>query len=270
MTGPQQLTIDERYREFLDQAVETLARESWLIGIIAVGSLASGTMDAFSDLDLVIVVNDEHLASVLDNRLSLAESLGPLLSAFTGEHVGQPGLLLCLYGPPLLHVDLYFETMADTIKRAGDGVILWDPDKRLPEALMSRNSPRPEPDAQWIEDRFWVWVHKACGKIGRGELFEAIEYLAFLRSRVLGPLGLLAAGKLPIGVKRIELDAPTIAVDLETTLAGHDARQCVAALHATVGLYRRLRAADGTAVTYRHAAEMAVMDYMASVEATMG
>ena len=45
-------------------------------------------------------------------RKVLAGTLGHLLHAFTGEHVGEPRLLICLYGPELLHVDLKFMDLA--------------------------------------------------------------------------------------------------------------------------------------------------------------
>ncbi|NRS94850.1 hypothetical protein DFH40_002566 [Clostridium beijerinckii] len=44
----------------------------------------------------------------MNERIKIAESLGTLLSAFTGEHVGEPRLLICLCEPELLHVDLKF------------------------------------------------------------------------------------------------------------------------------------------------------------------
>ncbi|MER7057532.1 MULTISPECIES: hypothetical protein [unclassified Streptomyces] len=34
------------------------------------------------------------------------------------------------------------------------------------------------PDLQWIEDRFWIWVHYGATKLGRGELFEVNGFLA--------------------------------------------------------------------------------------------
>ena len=39
---------------------------------------------------------------------AFAAGLGPLLACFTGEHVGEPRLLIALYGPPPVHVDLKF------------------------------------------------------------------------------------------------------------------------------------------------------------------
>jgi len=47
-------------------------------------------MDEFSDLDLVVVVEEDSYAEVLGSRMDIARRLGPLLSAFTGEHGRSP------------------------------------------------------------------------------------------------------------------------------------------------------------------------------------
>ena len=47
---------------------------------------------------------------IMAQRMAFAGTLGHLLHAFTGEHVGEPRLLICLFGPELLHVDLKFIT----------------------------------------------------------------------------------------------------------------------------------------------------------------
>ena len=46
----------------------------------------------------------------------------------------------------------------------------------------------PDLDIQWIEDRFWVWVHYGATKLGRGELFELIDTITHMRGSVLGPI----------------------------------------------------------------------------------
>lgn len=255
--------MESYQQDFLDHALATLPGEPWLVGVAAAGSLATGTMDAFSDIDLVLVVEPEVHGDIMSSREAIAARLGPLLSAFTGEHVGQPRLLLCLYGPPLLHVDFYFESLFDVVKRTDELVVLWERDDRLSILLADRPVVVAATDPQWFEDRFWVWVHKAAGKIGRGELFESIEYLAFLRSRVLGPLVLRAVDQPQIGIRRIEQIAPSVTGALEATLASHNADACLAALRASIELYRQLRPSE---VQYRLDAERAVIEYLTELE----
>jgi len=257
------VALPDRHREFLDRAVKRLARHDWLVGVAASGSFAAGSMDAFSDFDLTLAVEEGAYASVLADRRLIAESLGPVLTLFTGEHVGEPRLLLCLYGPPLLHVDFLFTALADFARRVDEPVVLWERDGRLSAALQVCEPVSLLPDPQWMEDRFWVWVHKAGGKIGRGELFEAIEYLGFLRKRVLGPLYLGDTS----GLRRLESSDPALALEFRATLAGHDAGECLAALRACVELYRRRRSRG---VTHRLEAERAVLEFLGELESRVG
>ncbi|HBG7390184.1 TPA: oxalate:formate antiporter, partial [Clostridioides difficile] len=76
---------------------------------------------------------------------------------------------------------------------------------------------------------------------GRRELFETIDFLSFLRQSVLAPLIQLLLGKLPRGVRKIELDAPQYIEALEKTVANHEYKSCVNALQATINLYLELR-----------------------------
>ncbi|MDF2500782.1 MAG: oxalate:formate antiporter [Anaerosporomusa subterranea] len=168
-----------------------------ILGIAAGGSWITNTMDEFSDIDLVIVVDTNHEREISQERMVIAEKLGNLLSAFTGEHVGEPRLIICLYGPPLLHVDLKFVSLTDFIHRVEDPVILWQRNKILQETIDKGDAVYPLPNLQWIEDRFWVWVHYIATKLARGEIFEAIESISFIRTTILGPLTLMKNGCLP-------------------------------------------------------------------------
>jgi predicted nucleotidyltransferase len=104
--------VPEPHASFLRTAVARLAEDRRLVGLAAGGSYLAGGMDEFSDLDLVVAVEPEAQAAVLEDRRTIAGRLGEVLAAFTGEHVGEPRLLICLYGPPLLHVDP-FVSLAD-------------------------------------------------------------------------------------------------------------------------------------------------------------
>ena len=254
--------VPAAHAAFLRSAVPRLGEDPRVAGIAAGGSYAAGTMDEKSDLDLVIAVEPSAYPAILDDRVRIAEGLGPLLAAFTGEHVGEPRLLICLYGPPLLHVDLKFVALGDAAHRVEDPVILWEREGALRRALSADEARYPAPDPQWIEDRFWVWVHYVTDRIARGELFEAQDSLAILRSRVLGPLALQAAGARPQGVRRLERLVPAFARELEAVVPAHDARSCALALRAAAEMYCSVRAADTPGLTRREAAEGAAMEHL--------
>jgi hypothetical protein len=152
----------------------------------------------------VIVCSDGGGAKVLEDVHQLAAASGPLLAAFSGEHVGEPRLLIALYGPPLLHVDIKVVELADLAERVEDGVVLWDRDGVVRARMAATPARWPRPDGQWIEDRFWVWIHYGATKIARGELFECLEALSLLRTAALGPLIAAGHGERAQGVRRIE------------------------------------------------------------------
>ena len=255
-------------RELLVELVAGLRRASGIVGVAAGGSFISGDMDEFSDLDLVVLTDPSLFGEAPDRRRALAASLGGLLAAFSGEHVFEPRLLICLYGPPLVHVDLKFVTPDGLASRVEDPIVLWDRDGQLRAALRNGSASYPAPDPQWLEDRFWIWVHYIATKIGRGELFSALDSLAFLRARVLGPLALEEATAQPSGVRRIERAAPSRASELEATVARYDAGDCLRALGAAIALYRSLRERRAMpGVRCSSVAEAAATDYLADIAA---
>ncbi|MCX6024475.1 MAG: oxalate:formate antiporter, partial [Chloroflexi bacterium] len=229
-------------RAFLARALPRLAQDERLLGVAVGGSWLARRLDKFSDLDLVIAVRNEHFATVMAERQTIAAKLGALLVGFTGEHVGEPRLLICLYDAPLLHVDLKFVAVDSLADRVEDPEVLWGRDGALRSTMALRPAAWPRPDLQWIEDRFWVWTHYVAVKLGRGELYEVLDSLGFLRARVLGPMLALKYGNLPRGARFLERVPSPDREALRATVALHDGLVCLAAMQATVALYQQLRA----------------------------
>lgn len=228
-------------QEMIKNVLEFSKRDSRIIGLAISGSYITKSLDEYSDLDFVIVADDKSYEEVIKERLLIVEQFGTLVAAFTGEHVGEPRLIISLYDSPVLHVDFKFTTLDGLLDRVEDSAILYEENNCITEIYSKKEAYFPTPDLQWIEDRFWIWVHYACTKIGRRELFEAIDFLSFLRQSVLAPLIQLLLGKLPRGVRKIELEAPQYIGALEKTVATHEYKSCVNALQATINLYLELR-----------------------------
>ncbi len=230
-----------KQREFAEKVVSILADNDLVTGVAAGGSWLSGNMDEFSDLDLVIVTK-EKITGDKGKMIAVAQSLGTYLSGFTGEHVGEPRLLICLYDNPFLHVDLKFVTPEEFQARVETPAILLDKEGLLHASVHNSYSKYPYPDYSWIEDRFWIWVHYALLKIGRGEYFEALDFMAYLRGVVLGPLLHIKNGKKPRGVRKVESDLNSEdLVALKRTVPVYDRQSLTESLGEAVRLYRDLR-----------------------------
>lgn len=236
-------TLPPAHAAFLDRARAILSGDPCIQALLAGGSLVHGGMDAFSDLDFVVVVEEGAYAEVMASRMEIARRLGPLLSAFTGEHVGEPRLLICLYGPGLLHIDLKFVTMADLDRLVERPVVLWARDERfVAERLDRAEISWPNRDPDWFEARAWIWLHYGAARALRGELFEAISLLAFFRDQVLGPMLQRRAGRPQRGVRRIEAYGLDGTGQLAASVARHDLGSVKASLVAAIELYLALRA----------------------------
>ena len=228
-------------QEFAQQVTNIVSTDENVIGLAAAGSWIVKEMDEYSDLDLVLVTRDK-LSDDKNKMMAMATRFGDLLSAFTGEHVGEPRLLVCLYDNPLLHVDIKFLQLQEFSSRVENPVVLFERNQQLTTILQSTTPVWPLPDYQWIEDRFWIWIHYVSAKIGRGEFFDCLSSLDFLRTNVLAPLMQVKNKTLPRAVRKVEtqLAKPDLE-NLKITVAAYDRASIIIALDNVISIYRSLR-----------------------------
>lgn len=252
---------------FAERVTAGIKNDPNVLGLAAGGSYIKQALDEFSDLDLVLVTR-ERVAPDVDKMNHYARSFGNLLHGFTGEHVGEARLLICLYDDPLLHVDIKFLTIDEFHERIENPVILFDRDGALADVLNSTNAEWPPMDHQWAEDRFWTWVHYAALKLGRGEYFEALDFLSFLRTTVLGPLLLVDNGHHPRGVRKVEFNLSGENLDkLKSTIVGYSPASIIEGLEQSISLYREVRASVfGPNVHYRCNVETRSMEYLGEIK----
>jgi hypothetical protein len=228
-------------QDFAYKAAKVVSADPTIVGLAVAGSWITNEMDEYSDLDLVLITK-EMVSSDKEKMIAYAKSFGNFISGFTGEHVGEPRLLICLYDDPLLHVDIKFLTLQEFINRIENPVILFERDNQLTNIIQSTEAKWPQPDLQWIEDRFWTWVHYACMKIGRGELMEAYDFLSFLRQTVLSPLLQLKNNKQVRGLRRVETQLSLSDLEnLKITIAQYNKVSIIKALDNSISIYKSLR-----------------------------
>ena len=255
------------HKDFAAQAATILSADPNVIGLAATGSWLSDELDEYSDLDLILVTK-ERVSDDVSKMIAYATRLGHYLSGFRGEHVGEPRLLICLYDHPLLHVDIKFLTIDEFDRHIEMPIVLLDTDDQLKNILDHVVPKFPTPEFQWIEDRFWAWVHYTLLKIGRGEYLEAFDCFAFFRALVFGPLMHMKNGNLPRGVRRVETHLnPEDLVKLKRTIPSYERQSLLDTLKYCVLLYRELRTAlYDDKVFLQKPAEKSVMLYFEEIE----
>lgn len=226
---------------FLENTLEILKKDERVLAVCAAGSWITKEIDVFSDLDLVIITKTK-LINLREEMQLIAISLGNLVSSFTGEHVGENRLLICLYENPTLHVDLKFLTQEEFTIRVENPTILWERDSIISNIYTQTNPDWPTPSFQWIEDRFWVWIHYTATKLGRGELLEAIDFLSYLRNIVIGPLFHLKYKSNPRGVRKLEFILSNEDIEiLNKTIPEYTFESIYKAIQASIEIYLDLR-----------------------------
>lgn len=228
-------------QEFAYRVANLVKNDGAVIGLAASGSFITNELDEYSDLDLILITK-EKVAGDKDKMVSYAKSFGNFISGFTGEHVGESRVLICLYDDPLLHVDIKFLTLPEFYKRVENPIVLFERENQLTSIINSTKAEWPQPNYQWIEDRFWTWVHYACLKIGRGELMEAFDFLSFLRMTVLSPLLQVKNNKQARGLRRVETQLSLSDLEnLKITIAQYNRASIIKALDNMVSIYKSLR-----------------------------
>lgn len=248
---------------FAKNAAEIIQNDRNVLGLAFGGSWLTNEMDAFSDLDLILVTADK-IADDKAKMLAFAEGFGKLISAFTGEHVGEPRLLICLYDNPLLHVDIKFVTAEEFRQRDTDAFLLTDNTGRLKTILQTSEPVAFSVDFQWIEDRFWIWIHYALLKIARGEYLEALDFMGFLRMQVFGPLLHAVNKSKHHGVRRAETKFTNAELEkLTSTIPSYSKDSILQSLRRAVDLYKELRIRLFPSDIILHTdAEQSVMQYL--------
>lgn len=248
-------------------AAEIVSNDPNVVGLAVAGSWITNELDEYSDLDMILVTK-EKVSNDKEKMIAYAKTIGNLISGFTGEHVGEPRLLICLYDDPLLHVDIKFLTLEEFRNRIENPVVLFERDNLLTNIIQSTRAEWPQPDFQWIEDRFWTWVHYACMKIGRGELMEAYDFLSFLRQTVFSPLMQVKNNKKVRGLRRVETQLNLSDLEnLKITIAQYNKASIIKALDNSISIYKSLRRKLFPAtITLQEKAEKRSLEYFKQIK----
>lgn len=230
-----------RHKKRLLAACQMGFGERDVIGMALAGSFADGKPDLYSDLDIRVVLVNGSFERVFERREELARDCGPLVAAFTGEHVGEPQLLITLY-QDLVHVDYLFTEIAQAAKK-NEGrrtFILWQRDDQLSNALSRPYVASPVKDLTYLEARMWTWTWYIQSKVLRGELWEAVSALNFVRDTVLFRLLAMSQESRYRGARFAEELQGEHAEEVERTLGVLSGESLLDALRTTVRLYQGL------------------------------
>ena len=250
-------------KEFLDRAVSIAEKDARFVGL-ALHEAADHERE-FTSLELVFVCTPLAFGDCAGDLKGVAEALGPILLRYEQEKSDAEYELSCLYDEPLRRIDLRL-LPTDGVALLHAPQILWDRDETLAKELAKHRDVTPPLDLQWMEDRFWLWLHGAAEALRQGAIFEALHQMSCLRTRILAPL-LLKKQALPSdALLALDTAGGDEISSLRATVPLYDARSCELSLREAAKLYVGLRETLAPENLRRHRrAEMAVMRHLHQV-----
>jgi predicted nucleotidyltransferase len=129
-----QLAMEHRLAQLslLDALMTELSAAEAVTHLLVRGSLATGTADRLSDVDLVVGVRDAHLPALLESLDTLmSTAFGALLPGWPDTIVGDLGgigyVYLLPHGGRLLQLDLYLcpASAVETLRHRVNARLLW-------------------------------------------------------------------------------------------------------------------------------------------------
>lgn len=201
------------HRQLGERAAETLARLPCVQAILLIGSLARGTADALSDVDLLVVQDDaeESWAKIDDYLICHLSDIGNPLHWYRSM-VNQRDLLV--YFSPWVMVEFIVRTGEQSRSnwKTAPSKVLFDRSS-VGEQLTSQSaSLRPSMansrrEVERVLDAFLVVCMRVQGYYLRGELMTAHHDLAWLRDKML-MLACAVLGQWHEGPRRAEWRLP--------------------------------------------------------------
>jgi predicted nucleotidyltransferase len=230
-----------RHRAKAETACRAALADPDVMAMVVTGSFATGDADELSDIDLRVYVRPDAVESVVARIPDLAAAAGRVVALFVAEHLGIPTLTIVLYDD-LVHVD-FDVVAADRAAEHNDGlpaVVLWER-QPISDALPGTYAPEVAAGVRWLEARIWTWSWYIQSKVLRGELYEALDGVQYVRDQVLFRLLAFHGERRPAGGRRAETvvgeHGDAFARTVPTSL---DPASILAALREEIDLYRRL------------------------------
>jgi len=193
-----------RHRAKAESACRAALADPDVVAMVVTGSFATGIADELSDVDLRVYVRPDAVESVVARVPDLAAAGGSVVALFVAEHLAIPTLTIVLYDD-LVHVD-FDVVAADRAAEHNDGlpaVVLWEREP-ISDALPGTYAPEVASGVRWMEARIWTWSWYIQSKVLRGELYEALDGLQYVRDQVLFRLLAFHGERRPAGGRRAE------------------------------------------------------------------
>lgn len=178
----QELGLRPQHQAFVDRFVQACRADDRIIAAFLGGSNVKGAADAYSDIDLCLIITDEAYEDFFARREAFLQLLGEPVFL---EDFGIPNIVFFIFSDDT-EGELYFgsESRLDQI-HSGPFRILLDKKNILAGAVFRAFEPPPSEQAEKLRrEIYWFWheLSHFITAMGRGQLWWAHGQLEVLRS----------------------------------------------------------------------------------------
>ncbi len=172
----------------LGRAASTLEADERVRALFLAGSRATGSEDRFSDLDLLVVIDDESFEAFCGEWQSWVGELSPTVAAKPRSF--DRGFLVNATTPSCARFDVFVRRVAGVTSHPGwerpaavfdrDGIAQMLPEPRPPPAL--------EHDAAWLSELIYMFIRTLSVLpmlLERGELVRLTQHAQLLKQDLL-------------------------------------------------------------------------------------
>jgi len=225
-------------KKLLKKVASLVNQDPSFMGLWTVGSMATGTADKYSDLDLYLLVQGDKYDEIYGQRSSFARKIGKVISTFEVEWPNCQ-----LYGVILdncVEVDLCY-CKPEQIEMFGPYNVIVDKIGNL-EELLSKHTLTYETDVkkrltEHMDFAAYNLLH-AINMLGRGEYWSSIRQVEILRKRVVSLIGLRTKTDVEEEYRRLEqLASEETNRSLQETLCHYNFESIAKAISATTALF---------------------------------
>lgn len=187
------VTPQERY-EILEKLVTVLKEDASVIGVVIVGSGASGFLDVYSDIDLVVVLADDRVF------ISMYQALKAILQKEFNvfyhfeQHVSTEDTTLLIMLDNFLELDIQFVKGRVLAVKDKQWTVRYDRhgdlDDRVQESFSETQMVAPRRIYLRVVERIWQPILKCVAALNRNEIWHALHMLEQIRNETVHLAGI--------------------------------------------------------------------------------
>jgi len=223
--------------KMLSKCVQLLKADGRVEGTYVVGSMADGTFDDYSDIDINVVVKDEAYAGFYEERFRFAEQIGDLLSTFEVEWLNCQ-MLGAIYRN-YVEVDFCYTTLEKVEVFSDRYKILLDRTGRVRQNLVKKDFMVDARKELKTQTDFALYnVLHAFNMLKRGEYWSLIKQIETLRRRLVTLMDLSLGKDVAEEYRRLESLFPLeVETKLRKTLCVYSKKEIEKSLVAATQLF---------------------------------